>query len=86
MRFAKSLEGSPIEVQRIVTHIRASIGFVDARPTTGFFVLRVDGQNTVPIPHDATAGAVQTALAAIGLDDAVVSKQDGSYIIEVSSR
>jgi hypothetical protein len=81
LRFAESLEGSPIEVQRMVTHIRASIGFVDARPTTGFFVLRVDGQNTAPIPHDATAGAVQTALAAIGLDDAVVGKQDGSWII-----
>jgi hypothetical protein len=81
MRFAESIEGSPIEVQKIVTHIRASIGFVDARPTTGFFVLRVDGQNTAPIPHDATAGAVQTALAAIGLGDAVVGKQDGSWII-----
>lgn len=81
LRFAESLEGSPIEVQRIVTHIRASIGFVDARPTTGFFVLRVDGQNTASIPHDATAGTVQTALAAIGLDDAVVGKQDGSWII-----
>jgi hypothetical protein len=41
----------------------------------------VDGQNTAPIPHEATAGAVQTALAAIGLDDAVVGKQDGSWII-----
>ena len=81
LRFAESLEGSPIEVQRIMTHIRASIGFVDVRPTTGFFVLRVDGQNTASIPHDATAGAVQTALAAIGLDDAVVGKQDGSWII-----
>ena len=81
LRFAESLEGSPIEVQRIVTHIRASIGFVDARPTSGFFVLRVDGQDTAPISHDATAGAVQTALAAIGLDDAVVGKQDGSWII-----
>jgi len=81
MRFAESLEGSPIEVQRIVTHIRASIGFVDTRPTSGSFVLNVDGQNTAPIPHDATAGAMQTALAAIGLDEAVVSKQDGSWII-----
>jgi hypothetical protein len=86
MRFAESLEGSPIEVQRIVTHIRASIGFVDARPTSGFFVLNVDGQNTAPIPHDATAGAVQTALAAIGLDDAVVSKQDGSWIISTGAQ
>ena len=81
LRFAESVEGSPIEVQKIVTHIRASIGFVDARPTSGFFVLRVDGQDTAPIPHDATAGALQTALAAIGLDDAVVGKQDGSWII-----
>lgn len=81
LRFAESLEGAPIEIQKIVTHIRASIGFVDARPTSGFFVLTVDGQETAPIPHDATAGAVQTALAAIGLDDAVVGKQDGSWII-----
>lgn len=81
LRFAESLEGAPIEIQKIVTHIRASIGFVDARPTSGFFVLRVDGQDTAPIPHDATAGAVQTALAAVGLDDTVVSRQDGSWII-----
>jgi hypothetical protein len=86
MRFAESLEGSPIEVQRIVTHMRASIGFVDTRPTSGFFVLNLDGQNTAPIPHDATAGAVQTALAAIGLDDAVVSKQDGSWIISTGAQ
>jgi hypothetical protein len=45
----------------------------------------VDGQNTASIPHDATAGAVQTALAAIGLDDAVVSKQDGSWIISTGA-
>jgi hypothetical protein len=81
LRFAESLEGSPIEVQKIVTHIRASIGFVDARPSHGFFVMTVDGQDTAPIPHDATAGTVQTAIAAIGLDEAVVGKQDGSWII-----
>jgi hypothetical protein len=86
LRFAESLEGSPIEVQRVLTHIRASIGFVDARPTSGFFVLRVDGQDTAPIPHDATAGAVQTSLAAIGLDDAVVGKQDGSWIISTGQQ
>ena len=85
LRFAESLEGSPIEVQRIVTHIRASIGFVDARPTSGFFVLNVDGQNTAPIQHDATAGAMQSALAAIGLDDVVVGKQDGSWIISTGA-
>jgi hypothetical protein len=85
LRFAESLEGSPIEVQRIVTHIRASIGFVDARPTSGFFVLNVDGQETAPIPHDATAGTVQAALAAVGLDDTVVSKQDGSWIISTGA-
>ncbi len=85
LRFAESLEGSPIEVQRIVTHIRASIGLVDARPTSGFFVLTVDGQTTAQIPHDATAGALQAALTTVGLDDAVVSKQDGSWIISTGA-
>ncbi len=65
--------------------IRASIGFVDARPTSGFFVLNVNGQATAPIPHDATAGALQAALAAIGLDDTVVGKQDGSWIISTGA-
>jgi len=38
LRFAEQLEGSPIEVQRIVTNIRASIGFVDVCPPSGSFV------------------------------------------------
>jgi len=38
MRFAESLEGSPIEVGKMVTNIRASIGFVDARPLSGSLV------------------------------------------------
>lgn len=86
MRFAESVEGSPIEVQKAVTHIRASIGFVDARPISGFFILTVDGQDTAPIPHDATAGAVQSALAAVGLDETVVSRQDGSWVISTGIR
>jgi hypothetical protein len=86
LRFAESLEGSPIEVQKIVTQIRASIGFVDARPTSGFFVLTVDGQDTGPISHDATAGTLQAALAAVGLDETVVSKQDGSWIISTGEQ
>jgi len=86
LRFAESLEGSPIEVQKTLTHIRASIGFVDVRPTSGFFLLYVDGQETAPISHDATAGAVQNALAAVGLDDAVVSKQDSSWIISTGEQ
>lgn len=85
LRFAESLEGSPIEVQKTATHIRASIGFVDARPTSGSFVLTVDGQETAPISHDATAGTLQAALAAVGLDDTVVSKQDGSWIISTGA-
>jgi hypothetical protein len=86
LRFAESVEGSPIEVQRVVTHIRASIGFVDARPTSGSFILTVDGEDTAPIPHDATAGTLQLALAAIGLDETVVSRQDGSWVISTGNR
>jgi hypothetical protein len=41
LRFAESVEGSPIKVKKIVIHIRASIGFVDAQPASGSFVLNV---------------------------------------------
>ena len=85
LRFAELVEGIPIEIQKIVTHIRASIGFVDARPTSGSFILNVNGQDTAPISHDATAGTLQFALSAIGLDDTVVSKQDGSWIISTGA-
>jgi hypothetical protein len=82
--FAESVYGSPIEVQRVVTH--ASIGFVDARPTGGSFILSVDSEDTVPILHDATAGLMQLALAAIGLDETVVSRQDGSWVFSTGIR
>jgi hypothetical protein len=81
LRFAESIEGSPVEVQKTVTHIRASIGFVDARPASGSFILTANGIDTAPISHDATAGTVQAALVEAGLPDVVVSKQDGSWII-----
>ena len=46
----------------------------------------MDGQDTAAISHDATAGILQAALAAIGLDDTVVSKQDGSWIISTGEQ
>lgn len=88
LRFAESVEGSATEVVKTVTSLRASLGFVDARPTAGSFILRtgaepyVQGTNqTVPISHDATAATVQSALSAIGLTGCVVVKTDGSWII-----
>jgi hypothetical protein len=43
MRFSKQIEGTATEVLRNINSIRASIGFVDARPTAGTFQLYVDG-------------------------------------------
>ena len=88
LRFSASEEGSTQEIERTVQNIRASIGFVDARPEAGSFVLRigagpyVQGTNqTAPIPHNASAVIVQNALIAIGISNASVADSNGSWIV-----
>jgi hypothetical protein len=92
LRFAESVDGSSTEVNKNLVSLRASIGYVDARPTSGNFVLRkgagtyVEGTNqTVPIAHDASAATVVSALAGIGLSGFSVVKLDGGWIISSST-
>jgi hypothetical protein len=88
LRLTETIEVTVLEVARQVVSLRASLGFIDARPASGAFVLRVgaapftEGVNqTEPLHHDANAATVQAALAAIGLSEASVIRQDGSWII-----
>lgn len=88
IRFLDNVDGSTAEVTKTVGSIRASIGAYDARPESGYFVLRVgdspyvEGENqTPPIAFNATARAVQTALAEIGFGGATVLNTNGSWII-----
>lgn len=92
LRLAEQVDGVSFETQRVVTNVKASLGFVDPRPTSGYFVLRVGdgpyvtGTNETPkIANSALASEVQLALAGIGLSNATVSFVDGSWIISNSA-
>lgn len=89
LRLTEQVDGVSFETQRVVTNVKASLGFVDLRPTSGYFVLRVGagpyvtGTNqTQKIANSALPSEVQSALAAIGLTGATVSFVDGSWIVE----
>ncbi len=88
LRLSEQIEGSSFEAPRIVESIRASIGFIDLRPTSGNFVLRVgDGpyvastNETDLIAHSAIPSVIKSALAEIGLPDAKVTSLEGSWLI-----
>ena len=88
MRFLETTDGNRIEVTKNLVSLRASVGYFDARPESGYFVLRLgsapytEGINqTEPIAYNATARAVQNSLSAIGLGGATVINTDGSWII-----
>lgn len=92
LRLTEQVDGVSFETQRVVTNVKASLGFVDLRPTSGYFVLRVGagpyvtGTNqTQKIANSALASEVQLALAGIGLSTATVSFVDGSWIISNSA-
>lgn len=89
LRLTEQVDGASFETQRVVTNIKASLGFIDQRPTSGFFVIRkgvgpyVEGTNqTTKIAHSALPSELQSALVGIGIANASVSVVDGSWIIE----
>lgn len=88
LRFLTSINGSLAEVTKNLVSVRASIGAYDARPESGYFVLRlgsgpyVEGENQTPaIPFNATSRAVQSALSEIGLGGVTVVNTNGSWVI-----
>lgn len=85
LRFTEQIEGTTTEVQRTLHSIRASIGLVDARPTGGTFQLSVNGTAAgSPLPFDATAAQVQTALDGAYASAVTVTAKDGSWLVDVS--
>jgi nucleotide-binding universal stress UspA family protein len=85
MRFSKQIEGTATEVLRNINSIRASIGFVDARPTSGTFQLYVDGDAAgSPLSFDATAAQVKSALEEVYSSTATVTFKDGSWLVDVA--
>lgn len=91
LRFTEKREGVTREVSRTINALRAGIGLVDARPTGGSFTLTFTvsavASTTDTLPFNASAGAVQAAVRALGgsYADAVVELVDASYLIRFPS-
>ena len=86
LRFTEQIEGTTTEVQRTLHSLRASIGLVDARPSGGTFQMSVNGTTAgSPLPFDATAAQVQTALDAAYTSSVTVSAKDGSWLVDVAN-
>jgi hypothetical protein len=90
MRFGAQLGGSaPVEVFPKIRGIRASIGFIDERPTRGSFAIKVgeaaisSANTTSALPFNSTAAQIKAALNAVsaGPGDFEVSADSDSYII-----
>ena len=88
LRFIQRIGSStPREVYPKIRAVRASIGFIDQRPVSGSFALKVgDAQigptnTTALLPHNATAAQIKAAISQIIGPDNAVTFGDGSYII-----
>ena len=93
VRFLDLVEGGFREVELPVAALRASIGAKDARPESGSFRIKVGpaarspGNTTAPLPWDASAAAIQTALNAVadGPGDFVADFAEGTYTVRRQS-
>jgi hypothetical protein len=91
LRFSARVGGdTPVEIFPKIRSAKASIGFVDSRPTRGMFSLKlgtatsVVGVNvTAALPFNATAAQVKTALNALtsGPADFDVTADNNSWIV-----
>lgn len=85
LRFSEQKDGAATEVERNLHSLRASIGFVDARPTGGTFQLYVDGDPVgSPLAFDATAAQVQAALDTAYTSSVTVKAKDGSWLVDIA--
>lgn len=55
LRFSENVEGGAEEVTKVVTSLRASIGFVDERPTGGSFVLGIPSLTQMSVTGTLTS-------------------------------
>lgn len=84
-RFATQIDGSTQPITRRVHSVRALIGPVDARPTSGTFRIRrtSGGQESAAIPCNATQEQMLAALRGLFGNDSIteVVAIDGSWLV-----
>jgi hypothetical protein len=90
LRFLQRIASStPTEVYPKIRALRASIGFLDQRPTKGSFALKVGDASSTPVnttsllSYAATPAQVRAALGSLQIlnTDTEVTLEDGSYLI-----
>ena len=84
MKFRETRQGVPIEVIPTINGITASLGVVDTRPTSGTWVLDVNGEDTSALDFDVSADDLKTAieaLASFSSGDVEVVSRDESLIV-----
>lgn len=90
VRFAQTIDGTPFEVSKGVSQIKASIGNIDHRPESGKFKVYMKlgtgtaTSDSADIDFDATASEFATAINAIApsaLGTGTVDYKDGSWFI-----
>lgn len=83
-RFAERTEDGAVEARREIVGVHCSIGFPDARPTSGTFrIIKTAGAvDSGAIPFNASAAAFQAALAPLfpGIIEETVAV-DGSWLV-----
>jgi hypothetical protein len=94
-RWTQRQNGQPVEVQRTLTSLRASIGPRDARPMRGQTRIQIgnpattptEGTNlTTPLGYNVSAADLQTALNALSSKPgaALVTEDQGTYLVSFS--
>ena len=87
LRFLKEIDGRKVLVERDVAGIKASVGYIDQRPTGGDFQIQVgpaadpqvEGSNlTAALPYNFTAQQLEDALNALGIVGPVGSSSSSS--------
>jgi len=80
LRLTESIDGQATEVDRTVVGLKASLGFVDQRPTAGTFDLNLSGALMTDVPFDVTS-ATASPPAGYTVEDVpggfIISKDDG---------
>lgn len=87
LRLAQQINGSAVEVSRVVRGLKATLGRVDTRPADGSLKLKVAEAVTTTIAFNATGDQIASALnELIAVGEAqkpvTVTSRDGSYLIQ----
>jgi len=96
LRFSEIQNGANVEVDRMVTALRAALGPVDARPESGEWQLQIgagastEANTTGTLSYDCLPATLEAAIAALTAvvseyGEPVVEQRDGSWFLKLGA-